>query len=260
MSRTKEDNPAMTLSRRSFLAASAASVVAARSGSFAASRDVNSRIGVCTIGFNGQGGSHIKDILKKKDEAEYVALCDTDSDVLERGAKVVEQAQGKRPKLYRDIREELADKNIDAVTIATPNHWHSLAAIWACQAGKDVYVEKPLCHNIFEGRQLVEASKKYGKIVHHGTQNRSNSTLIRDMKLIHNGFIGKVFESRGYVYKNGNRKAIGRGKPGPVPKNLDWQLWQGPSSDHEFMVNADRKKPGLYVHYDWHWFWEYGNG
>ena len=259
-SRTKEDNQAMTLTRRSFLAASAATVVAARTASFAAPRDANSRIGVCTIGFNGQGGTHIKDILKMKDEAEYVALCDVDSEVLERGAKFVEEAQGKRPKLYRDIREALADKSIDAVTIATPNHWHSLAAIWACQAGKDVYVEKPLCHNIYEGRQLVEAAKKYGRIVHHGTQNRANSTLIRDMKLIHDGFIGKIVESRGYVYKNGNRKAIGHGKPGPVPTNLDWQLWQGPSRDHEFMVNIDRKKPGLYVHYDWHWFWEYGNG
>ena len=163
----------MTLTRRSFLAASAATVVAARSASFAAPRDANSRIGVCTIGFNGQGGSHIKDILKMKDEAEYVALCDVDSEVLERGAKFVEEAQGKRPKLYRDIREALADKSIDAVTIATPNHWHSLAAIWACQAGKDVYVEKPLCHNVYEGRQLVEAAKKYGKIVQHGTQNRA---------------------------------------------------------------------------------------
>src|SRR3982751_6031905 len=110
----------MTLTRRSFLAASAATVVAAPSMSFAARRDV----------------------------------------------KVVEEAQGKKPKLYRDIREALADKSIDAVTIATPNHWHSLAAIWACQAGKDVYVEKPLCHNIFEGQQLVAAAKKYGKIVH----------------------------------------------------------------------------------------------
>jgi predicted dehydrogenase len=250
----------MTLTRRSFLAASAASVVAARSASFAARSDVNSRIGVCTIGFNGQGGSHIKDILKKKDEAEYVALCDTDSDVLERGAKFVEEAQGKRPKLYRDIREALADKSIDAVTIATPNHWHSLAAIWACQAGKDVYVEKPLCHNVYEGRQLVEAAKKHGKIVQHGTQSRASGTLIRDMKLIHDGFIGKIVESRGYVYKNGNRGAIGHGKPGPVPKNLDWNLWQGPAREHEFMVNVDRQKPGLYVHYDWHYFWEYGNG
>jgi predicted dehydrogenase len=212
------------------------------------------------VGFNGQGGSHIKDILEMKDEAELVALCDVDSEVLEKGAKFVESAQGKRPKLYRDIREALADKNIDAVTIATPNHWHALGAIWACQAGKDVYVEKPLCHNIYEGQQLVAAAKKHGTIVQHGTQNRSNATLIRDMKLIHDGFIGKIVESRGYVYKNGNRRAIGHGKPGPVPKNLDWTLWQGPSPDREFLVNTDREKPGLFVHYDWHWFWEYGNG
>src|SRR3954471_23226513 len=250
----------MTLTRRSFLAASAATVVAARGVSFGAKPDANSRIGVCTIGFNGQGGSHIKDVLKMKDQVEYVALCDVDSEVLERGAKFVEEAQGKKPKLYRDIREALADKNIDAVTIATPNHWHSLAAIWACQAGKDVYVEKPLCHNVFEGRQLVEAAKKHGKIVQHGTQSRASGTLIRDMKLIHDGFIGDIVESRGYVYKNGNRGPIGHGKPGQVPKKLDWNLWEGPAGEHEFMVNVDRKKPGLYVHYDWHYFWEYGNG
>jgi len=183
-----------------------------------------------------------------------------DSEVLERGAKMVESAQGKTPKKYKDIREALQDKEIDAVTIATPNHWHSLAAVWACQAGKDVYVEKPLSHSIYEGRQLVAAAEKYGRMVQHGTQSRSNSALIRDMKLIHDGFIGKIVESRGYVYKNGNRGPIGHGKPGPIPENLDWALWQGPSPNHEFLINADRKKPGLYVHYDWHYFWEYGNG
>jgi len=195
----------MELNRRSFLAAGAAGVVATRARAAVAANDVNSRIGVCTIGFNGQGGTHIKDILEMKEEAEYVALCDVDSDVLERGAKMVEGAQGKRPKLYRDIREALADKDIDVVTIATPNHWHALGAIWACEAGKDVYVEKPLCHNIFEGRQLVEAAKKHKRIVQHGTQSRASSTLIRDIKLIHDGFIGKIVESRGYVFKNGNR-------------------------------------------------------
>ncbi len=249
----------MTLTRRSFLATSAATILTTRAALGNAS-DANSRIGVCTIGFNGQGSSHIKDILKMPDVAEYVALCDVDSDVLERGAKMVESIQGKRPKLYRDMREALADKDVHAVTIATPNHWHALATVWACQAGKDVYVEKPLSHNVFEGQQVVAAAKKYGRIVQHGTQSRSNATLIRDMKLMHDGFIGDIVESRGYVYKNGNRGAIGHGKPGPVPQNLDWTLWQGPSSDHEFLVNADRKKPGLYVHYDWHWFWEYGNG
>ncbi len=250
----------MKLNRRSFLAASAATVVASCSNVSSTARDVNSRIGVCTIGFNGQGGSHLKEILQMKDEAEYVALCDVDSEVLERGAKLVESVQGKKPRLYRDMREALADKEVDVVTIATPNHWHSLATIWACQAGKDVYVEKPLSHNVFESRQVVAAAEQYNRIVQHGTQNRANSTLIRDMKLIHDGFIGKIVESRGYVYKNGNRKPIGHGNPGPVPKNLDWTLWQGPSQDREFLINLDRQKPGLHVHYDWHWFWEYGNG
>ena len=250
----------MKLNRRYFIAASAATVIASRVKAAPSIRDVNGRIGVCTIGFNGQGRSHIQDILKMKDEAEYVAICDVDSDVLERGAAIIEEAQGKRPRTYRNIRQALADKEVDAVTIATPNHWHSLATIWACEAGKDVYVEKPLSHNIFEGKQVVAAAKKYGRIVQHGTQSRANPQLIRDMELIHNGFIGKIVESRGYVYKNGNRGAIGHGKPGPVPTNLDWALWQGPSRDHEFLLNADRAKPGLYVHYDWHYFWEYGNG
>ena len=250
----------MELTRRHFLGKTATAVLVA--GTMASGRvfGANNRIRMCTIGFNGQGGSHIKDILGMKDEAEYVALCDVDSSVLEHGVKTVEKAQGKAPKSYKDIRQALQDKEIDAVTIATPNHWHSLASIWACQAGKDVYVEKPLSHNIFEGRQLVAAAAKAGRIVQHGTQNRSNPTLIRDMKLIHDGFIGKIVESRGYVYKNGNRGSIGHGKPGPVPEILDWTLWQGPSPEHPFLINTDRKKPGLYVHYDWHWFWEYGNG
>lgn len=250
----------MQFTRRQFLSKTTTAVLVA--GTMATGRvfGANNRIRVCTIGFNGQGGSHIKDILGLKDEAEYVALCDVDSEVLERGAKVVENAQGKAPRKYKDIREALQDKEIDAVTIATPNHWHSLAAIWACQAGKDVYVEKPLSHSIYEGRQLAAAAQKHGRMVQHGTQGRANATSIRDMKLIHDGFIGTIVESRGYVYKNGNRGSIGHGKPGPAPEHLDWALWQGPSPEHPFLINVDRKKPGLYVHYDWHYFWEYGNG
>ena len=250
----------MKLSRRQFISKTATAVIVA--GTMASGKvfGANNRIRMCTIGFNGQGSSHIKDILGMKDEAEYVALCDVDSNVLARGVNAVQTAQGKEPKTYKDIRQALEDKEIDAVTIATPNHWHTLAAIWACQAGKDVYVEKPLSHSVYEGRQLVAIAEKNGRIVQHGTQSRSNSTLIRDMKLMHEGFIGKIVESRGYVYKNGNRAPIGHGKEGPVPENLDWTLWQGPSREHPFMINVDRKKPGLYVHYDWHYFWEYGNG
>lgn len=252
----------MQLTRRQFLGKTATAVIVAGTMARGKVFGANDRIGVCTIGFHGQGGSHIRDILgMKNNPAQYVALCDVDSTVREKGAGVVAKAQGKAPALYQDIRKALEDKNIDAVTIATPNHWHSLAAVWACQAGKDVYVEKPMSHDINEGRQVVTAAEKYGRIVHHGTQNRSNATYIRDMKLIHDGFIGKIVESRGYVYKNGNRGPIGHGKPGPVPEYLDWELWQGPAPEQEFMINIDHtKKPGLYVHYDWHYFWKYGNG
>lgn len=250
----------MKITRRTFLGTSAAVLVA---GSMAQGKvfGANERIRVCTIGFNGQGASHIKDILGMPDDAEIVALCDVDSKVLERGAKMVEAKQGKAPKTYKDMRDVMADKDIDAVTIATPNHWHSLATTWACKAGKDVYVEKPLSHNIWEGRQLTAAAEKYQRIVQHGTQSRSNSTLIRDMKLMHEGFIGDIMHSRGYVYKNGNRYSIGHGQVAAPPAHLDFALWQGPSPDHDYLVNKDEKEPsGLFVPYNWHWFWEYGNG
>ncbi len=250
----------MELTRRQFLRKTTTAVIVGGMMAHGKVFGANNRIGMCTIGFNGQGRSHINDILKMKDEAQYVALCDVDAEVRERGAKQVAEAQGKAPKLYPDIREALKDKDIDAVTIATPNHWHTLGAIWASQAGKDVYVEKPLSHSVYEGRQLAAAAEKYKRIVQHGTQSRANPTLRRDIQLMHDGFIGEIVESRGYVYKNGNRGPIGHGQPGPVPPNLDWTLWQGPAREQEFRINTDRKKPGLYVHYDWHYFWEYGNG
>ncbi|MCX6954992.1 MAG: Gfo/Idh/MocA family oxidoreductase, partial [Verrucomicrobia bacterium] len=250
----------MNFTRRQFIGAGASAVIVAGMKAQGRVFGANDRIRVCTIGFHGQGGSHIKDLLAMKNDVEYVALCDVDSEVLAKGADTVSKAQGKAPKLYKDMREVFQDKDVDAVTIATPNHWHSLAAVWACQAGKDVYVEKPISHNIYEGRQVVAAAAKFKRIVQHGTQSRSNGMLIRDMQLIHDGFIGKIVESRGYVYKNGNRGSIGHGKPGPVPANLDWSLWQGPAKEREFMINTDRKKPGLYVHYDWHYFWDFGNG
>jgi len=250
----------MQYTRRQFISKTTAAVIVAGTMATGKVFGANNRIRMCTVGFNGQGGSHIRDILGMKDEAEIVALCDVDAKVLEHGAQNVQTAQGRAPKTYRDIRQMLEDGEIDAISIATPNHWHTLAAVWACQAGKDVYVEKPAAHSIYEGRQLVAAAKKYGRIVQHGTQSRSNATLRRDIKLIHDGFIGEIVESRGYVYKNGNRGPIGHGKPGPIPEYLDWKLWQGPSRDHQYMINVDRQKPGLYVHYDWHYFWEYGNG
>ncbi len=253
----------MKLTRRHFIGTSAAAVIVAGMKAQGKVIGANNRVRICTIGFNGRGNSHIKEFLALKDDVEIAALCDVDAKVLAKGGKTVETAQGKAPKLYKDMREVFADKDIDAVSIATPNHWHSLASVWACQAGKDVYVEKPMSHNIYEGRQVVAAAQKFGRIVQHGTQSRSRPDLIRDMKLIHSGFIGKIIESRGYVYKNGNRGSIGRGKPGAAPEYLDWNLWQGPAREQQFLVktgNPAKPQPGLWVHYDWHYCWEYGNG
>jgi len=247
----------MEFTRRQFLGSSAAAVLAAGTMARGTVFGANDRISVCCIGIPGQGNSHIQDILEMQD-AEIVALCDVDSDVLESKGKLVEKKTGKKPKLYKDVREVMADEKIAAITTATPNHWHSLISIWACQAGKDVYVEKPLSHNIWEGRQLVAAADKYKRIVMHGTQSRSNARLRRDIKLMHDGFIGDIVHSRGYVYKNGNRNAIGKGKPGAPPEKLDWTLWQGPAPERDYLVKENGG--GLYVHYNWHWFWHYGNG
>lgn len=159
----------MNYTRRQFLGTTAAAVIVGGMKAQGTVIGANNRIRVCTIGFNGQGGSHIKDILAMKGEAEYVALCDVDANVRAKGAALVKAAQGKEPKLYKDMRDAMQDKDIDAVTIATPNHWHSLAAVWACQAGKDVYVEKPVSHTIAEGRRMVQVARKLGRICQGGT-------------------------------------------------------------------------------------------
>jgi predicted dehydrogenase len=257
----------MNLHRRHFIGSSAAAVIVAGMKAQGKVFGANDRVRVATVGFNGRGGSHIKGFLEMKDEGvEMAGLCDVDANVLANGAKQVEKAAGRAPKLFKDVRELAESKDIDAMTTATPNHWHSLVAILGIQGGKDVYVEKPMSHNIWEGRQVVAAAKKFGRIVQHGTQSRSSPRLIRDMKLIHSGFIGQIVESRGYVYKNGNRASIGRGTPGPVPANLDWNLWQGPAQEKPFYVKAlgggkkGDKQLGMWVPYDWHYNWEYGNG
>ncbi len=247
------------ITRRQFLGSSAAAVMAAGTMARGTIFGANDRIRVCCIGVHGQGASHIKDLMERKD-AEVVALCDVDSDVLAERAAAVEKATGKKPKTYKDARDVMANKDIDAITIATPNHWHTLLSIWGLQAGKDVYVEKPLAHSPWEAKQLLAAVQKSKQILMHGTQSRSNSMLMRDIQLMHEGFIGDIIHSRGYVYKNGNRGSISRKKPGKPPKNLDWTLWQGPSTDHEYFLREDGKNLGMYVHYNWHWFWEYGNG
>ena len=151
----------MKFTRRQFLGSTAAAVIVGGMKAQGTVIGANNRIRVCTIGFNGQGGSHIKDILAMKGEAEYVALCDVDANVRAKGAATVKAAQGKEPKLYKDMRDAMQDKDIDVVTIATPNHWHATMAVWAMAHGKDVYCEKPASHNVMEGRLIVEAAKRF---------------------------------------------------------------------------------------------------
>jgi len=201
----------------------------------------------------GQGGS-LMNSFHNHEFAEVVAICDADSRTMGARAGQIERTTGKKPKTFVDIREALADDEIDAVVIATPNHWHALGSIWAMMAGKDVYVEKPLSHTVWEGQELVKWQARTGRIVQHGTQNRSNARWMRDMKLLHDGsVIGPVHMAKGYTYKTGNRRSIGFAEVESPPEHLDWNLWQGPAAQE----NPYRS---IYHPYNWHWFWDYGNG
>jgi predicted dehydrogenase len=209
-------------------------------------------INVAVIGFGGRGGSHISGYRgQSKDGVRVAALCDVDQKVLSKGIAGFEkdklQVTG-----YTDIRKLLENKDIDAVSIATPNHWHSLASIWAMQAGKDVYVEKPVSHNVWEGRQMVKAARRYGKMVQTGTQSRSSREGIgAAAKWVQEGNLGKILLSRGLCYKK--RGSIGKAEgPQTIPDTIDYDLWCGPAPK----TALTRKR----LHYDWHWTWAYGNG
>jgi len=237
-----------TTSRRQFLATAAlgAASLAMPARSWAQVPGANSDIRIGVVGFNGRGKSHI-DGFSKLPGVRLVALCDADRNVLDRAAK----ALGHPVEKYIDIRKLLENKDIDAISIATPNHWHSLMTIWGCQAGKDVYVEKPISHNAFEGRQAVNAARKHNRIVQAGTQSRSNAGLREALEWVRAGNIGKIKVSRGLCYKP--RPSIGYvTEPQPIPASVDYDLWCGPAPMDPLMR--------LKLHYDWHWVWSTGNG
>jgi len=212
-------------------------------------RGANNDIRLAVVGIGGQGANHIN-WFRKIPGVRVVAICDADKSFLERERKKFTE-RNEKVDTYVDCRKLLEDKNIDAVTTATPNHWHALVTVWACQAGKDVYVEKPVCHNIWEGRRMVEAARKYKRIVQAGTQRRSDTGLREAIDYINQGNLGKVRLVRGFVY--GLRKSIGKvDGPQPVPETVDYNLWCGPAP----MVPLMRKS----LHYDWHWFWATGDG
>ncbi|HUR59828.1 MAG TPA: Gfo/Idh/MocA family oxidoreductase [Opitutaceae bacterium] len=237
------------LTRRSFLRTSAVATAgfAFTARSWAQVAGANGTIRVAVVGLNGRGKSHLAS-LAKVSGVRVVALCDADTAVL---AKTKANVNGGDVKTYVDLRELLLSPDIDAVTIATPNHLHSLQAIWACEAGKDVYVEKPVSHNIWEGRQLVTAAKKYNRVVQAGTQIRSGAGLQEAVSWVRAGNLGKITASRGFCYKR--RDSIGKvGAPQAVPSTVNYDLWSGPAP----MVPLMRKR----LHYDWHWLQLTGNG
>jgi len=209
----------------------------------------NDRIRVGVIGFNSRGKDHIKNFMNLE-WVEIATLCDVDKRVLGATAAEFEKTYNKKVNTEQDLRKVFDDKNIDAVSIATPNHWHALATIWACQAGKDVYVEKPASHEFHEGRMMIDAAKKYNRIVQNGIQLRSSEAVQEGIQHLRDGLIGKVYMARGVVFKW--RPDIGDKGPSTAPEELDWNLWQGPAPTRPFSEN--------YVHYNWHWFWDYGNG
>jgi len=236
--------------RRSFLKKSiyTGATVAWTAKSYSQVKGANETLRAATIGFRGRGGSHIGSILnlqRREQGVKLAALCDVDKKVLDAGAAK------HKVKGYQDIREMLEKEKLDIVTVATPNHWHSLAAIWAIQAGADVYVEKPVSHNVWEGRQLVNAARKYKKIVQTGTQARSSKCIQDAVEWVQAGNLGKIKVSRGLCYKR--RGSIGDiPDTKEVPREVDYNLWIGPAP----MKPLSRNR----LHYDWHWMWDYGNG
>lgn len=209
----------------------------------------NDRVRVAQVGIRGRGGDHLKNYFDIEG-VEVVALCDVDSRLFKDTLRLFERKKRPEPKTEMDIRKLLEDKDIDVISVATPNHWHSLATVWGCQAGKDVYCEKPGSHNVFEGRKMVEAMQKYNRIVQHGTQIRSNPGIIEAIQKLREGVIGEVYMARGLCYRW--RDTIGIQEDCPVPEGVDYNIWLGPAPERPFNPNR--------FHYNWHYFWDYGNG
>ncbi len=242
-----------SLSRRQFHAMAAASAAVATLTTPRRSRAVgpNEKIGLAIVGVNGRGMSHVGG-FGKNEKIEIRAIVDIDEKVGGQRASQIAEKFGERPAVYRDVREALDSNEIDIVSCATPNHWHALIGIWAMQAGKDVYIEKPISHNIHEGRALVAAAKKYGKMFQTGTQCRSSNACIEAVKFIAEGGIGEVNFARGLCYKR--RKSIGALGDYPIPPGVDFDLWSGPAQFTNPKVTRQQ------FHYDWHWQRLYGNG
>src|SRR5579875_3294057 len=234
------------LNRRRFLQTSAASVAALSTLSIAGAADKpNEKIRLAVLGVYGRGRALIQGFSSFAD-VEIAAICDPDENTFAKALQSVNQRQKREPKCVKDLRHVFDDRDIHAVVIATPDHWHALATIWACQAGKHVYVEKPASHNLIEGRRMVEAARKYNRVVQLGTQSRSSASLARAAEFVRSGKLGKIPFARAWI--GGSRPNIGHAKETEIPQGVDYDLWLGPAPKRAFTQNR--------FHYRWHWMWD----
>jgi hypothetical protein len=229
-------------SRRFFLGAATAAAAARVWGA-------NDRVNVAIVGLGGRGTNHLN-IYSKLPEARVAGLCDVDQASRERAQATLQKNTGEKAKEFEDMREVFADAGVDAVSIATPNHWHALAAIWAMKAGKDVYGEKPACYNIYEGQRMLQVARETKRMLQIGSQHRSMPFKIKAMQALNDGLIGKIYLAKGLCFKR--RASIGHKPDGPTPPGVNWDLFRGPAPMRAF--NPLRFK------YNWHWFWDTGNG
>lgn len=246
----------MSLTRRYFLKTTAAAATAAASTHYLQAQDQprssspSEKIGVAVIGAGGRGSSHLSAFSGSAD-SEVLYICDVDEKAAGGKAKGVEEKQGRAPTVLQDFRKALEDPNVDVISTATPNHWHALVSIWAMQAGKHVYVEKPVSHNVWEGRQIVKWARQLNMICQCGTQSRSSPSLHAAHKWLHEGHLGAIQYAIGTCYKP--RKSIGKlDEPLQIPEHIDYDMWCGPAA------KVDLYRPRL--HYDWHWDFNTGNG
>ena len=242
------------LTRREFLdtlaTGTAGLAIASTAKSYGQILGSNDRLNFAVIGLHSRAYAHLSALKANKASARIAYVCDVDKNTMNKFASETEKEMGEAPKTDQDFRNILKEKEVDAITIATPDHWHAPMAIAGLQAGKHVYVEKPCSHNAAEGAMLVQAQKKHGKLVQMGTQQRSSPHTIEIVDRIHNGEIGRAYMAKAW-YVN-VRKSIGVGKEAPVPPQLNWDLWQGPAPRRAY---TDNIQP-----YNWHWFKVYGTG
>lgn len=243
------------LNRRSFIKKTTVAATSGimMSGPFVqeskAKKSANDAVNVAIIGVRSRGKDHYR-ALSNLPNVNIKTLCDIDQRLLPEVVSEVEKLTGKKPTTQSDIRKVLDDPDIDAVSIATPNHWHALQTIWACQAGKHVYVEKPVSHTLAEGRKMVEAARKYDRVVQTGTQARSSTSIVNAMNFLNDGGIGEIYMAKGLCLKP--RGSIGHANDSNIPKGVDWNMFRGPAAYRPFNENR--------FHYKWHWFWDTGNG